>query len=136
MTGFFRNFIVVLTILTLLSSSVLAGQQIDAPDFKPAPTAADCTYLKNPDDFDRSPELHRAEISRWTEEVGSQAKYNPVFTGVAADVAPGLMPRKNFIDDYIFGRMERDGVKPAPLSSDFEFLRRVYFDLTGRPPST
>jgi uncharacterized protein DUF1549/uncharacterized protein DUF1553 len=136
MTGFFRNSIAVLTILTVLASSVLAGQQIEVPDFKPAPTAADCTYLKNPDQFQFSPELHQAEISRWTEEVGSQVRYNPVFTGAAADAAPSPMPRKNFIDDYIFGRLERDGIQPAPLSSDFEFLRRVYFDLTGRPPST
>src|SRR5262249_31303110 len=56
--------------------------------------------------------------------------------GMRADVASLPMPRKNFIDEYIFGRMERDGIKPAPLSSDFEFLRRVYFDMTGRPPST
>jgi hypothetical protein len=31
--------------------------------------------------------------------------------------------------------MEADGVRPAPLSSDYEFLRRVTLDLTGRIPS-
>jgi hypothetical protein len=45
------------------------------------------------------------------------------------------MPRKNFIDEYIFGRMERDGIQPAPLSTDQEYLRRVFLDLTGRIPS-
>ena len=45
------------------------------------------------------------------------------------------MPRKNFIDEYIFGRMERDGIQPAPISSDEEFLRRIYLDVTGRIPS-
>src|SRR5689334_2608193 len=43
--------------------------------------------------------------------------------------------RKNFIDDHIFGKMEEDGVAPAPVSSDAEFLRRVSIDLTGRIPT-
>ena len=49
-------------------------------------------------------------------------------------VSPSAIPRKNFIDDYIFDKMERDGITPAPLASDTEFLRRVYLDLTGRLP--
>jgi hypothetical protein len=43
--------------------------------------------------------------------------------------------RANFVDDHIFGKMERDGVKPAAVASDHEFLRRVMLDLTGRIPS-
>ncbi|MBI3207504.1 MAG: DUF1553 domain-containing protein [Candidatus Solibacter usitatus] len=41
----------------------------------------------------------------------------------------------NFIDDQIFGKMNADGVQPAELTSDTEFLRRVSIDLTGRVPS-
>ena len=44
-------------------------------------------------------------------------------------------PRRNFIDNFIFDKMRADGVSPAPLSSDSEFLRRVSLDLTGRLPS-
>ena len=43
--------------------------------------------------------------------------------------------RRNFIDGHVFGKMERDGVRPAPLASDYEFLRRLSLDLTGRIPS-
>jgi hypothetical protein len=43
--------------------------------------------------------------------------------------------RNSFIDQHIFTKMETDGVPPAPLSSDAEFLRRVSLDLTGRIPS-
>ncbi len=136
MRMFFRTFAAVLTIFSLLSSGVVAGQEVAVEDFKPLPTAADCTYLKNPVEFLRSPELHRAEISKWTETVGNQIKFSPMSSDMQADAAPATMPRKNFIDEYIFSRMERDGIKPAPLASDLEFLRRVYFDLTGRPPST
>ncbi len=44
-------------------------------------------------------------------------------------------PPKNFIDEHIFGKMKRDGVPPAPLAEDAEFLRRVTLDVTGRLPS-
>ncbi|MBI3278748.1 MAG: DUF1549 domain-containing protein [Acidobacteria bacterium] len=50
--------------------------------------------------------------------------------GAAAKIA-----RRNFIDEHIFGKMERDSVPHAPLSTDAEFLRRVSLDLTGRIPS-
>jgi len=48
---------------------------------------------------------------------------------------PGDVPIRNFIDAQIFGKMHQDGVPHAPLSSDYEFLRRVMLDLTGRIPS-
>jgi hypothetical protein len=42
--------------------------------------------------------------------------------------------RKNLIDEFIFGKMQTDGVPHAPLSPDEEFFRRVHLDLTGRIP--
>jgi hypothetical protein len=42
--------------------------------------------------------------------------------------------RQNYIDDYVFGKMERDHIPHARLSSDLEFVRRLYLDLTGRIP--
>lgn len=42
--------------------------------------------------------------------------------------------RVNFVDDEIFGAMESALVPSAPLSSDAEFLRRAWLDLTGRIP--
>ena len=44
------------------------------------------------------------------------------------------LPRKNLIDEFIFGKMEKDGVPHAALSSDAEFFRRIHIDLTGRVP--
>jgi hypothetical protein len=43
---------------------------------------------------------------------------------------------KNYIDNYIFDKMARDKVTPANLSSDSEFMRRVYIDATGRIPTS
>jgi hypothetical protein len=42
--------------------------------------------------------------------------------------------RKNLIDEFIFGKIEKDGVPHAPISSDEEFFRRSHIDLTGRLP--
>ncbi|MBM3784125.1 MAG: DUF1553 domain-containing protein [Acidobacteria bacterium] len=46
------------------------------------------------------------------------------------------MARVNFIDDQIFGKMERDGIAYSGLSSDGEFFRRAHLDLIGRIPSS
>ena len=52
---------------------------------------------------------------------------------VEASSAP--IPHRNFIDDEIFGKMERDGIPHAGLTTDQEFIRRIKLDLGGRIPS-
>ena len=44
------------------------------------------------------------------------------------------LTRQNFVDEYIFNRLNAEGVQPAGLASDEEFMRRISIDLTGRPP--
>lgn len=39
------------------------------------------------------------------------------------------------IDKYLFAEMQAAGVTPAAKTSDFEFIRRVTLDLTGRIPA-
>ncbi len=39
------------------------------------------------------------------------------------------------IDRYIFAALQQAGVKPAGRTNDFEFIRRVTLDLTGRIPT-
>ena len=45
-------------------------------------------------------------------------------------------PAVNFIDTEIFNKMQQDGVAPAAVAGDEEFLRRVTLDLTGQIPDT
>ena len=47
----------------------------------------------------------------------------------------GPIIRRNFVDDHVFDRIERDGIPRAPLAGDAEFLRRVHLDLIGRIPT-
>ncbi|MFN7921267.1 MAG: DUF1553 domain-containing protein [Bryobacteraceae bacterium] len=50
--------------------------------------------------------------------------------------APPTTPASNFIDELANARQRALGVTPAPLSSDAEFLRRVYLDAIGRTPTS
>lgn len=38
------------------------------------------------------------------------------------------------IDQHLFKAMQQAGITPADKTNDYEFIRRVTFDLTGRPP--
>ena len=47
----------------------------------------------------------------------------------------GRVVVRNLIDTHLFGAMAKAGIPHAPLSSDYEFCRRLHLDLTGRLPS-
>src|SRR5207247_1376139 len=68
-----------------------------------------------------------AEASRLTQAVAS------ALPGGGGPSAP--IPRKNLIDEHIFGRIERDNIPHAPLAGDEEFLRRAYVDAVGFLPT-
>jgi hypothetical protein len=63
---------------------------------------------------------------------GAEGLKHPEPTTRPSPNAP--VARHNYIDDYLFERMDRDRIPHAGLSSDTEFLRRVTLDLTGRLP--
>jgi len=45
------------------------------------------------------------------------------------------MPRHNYIDEHIDNKLKKVKSQLSELASDGEFCRRVYFDLTGLPPT-
>jgi len=47
---------------------------------------------------------------------------------------PGVEPA-NFVDEFVFGKLRRAHVGPAPVCSDAVFLRRVHLDLLGVLPT-
>jgi hypothetical protein len=46
-----------------------------------------------------------------------------------------LVKGRNFIDDYVFAKLRKFWIAPAPISRDEEFFRRLCLDLTGTLPS-
>ena len=101
-------------------------------------TVADCSFLKDPEEFRGARERHRLAVSRTTvavrENIRAAGRSVEVQSEARSLVAPQDIPKKNFIDNILFDRMAREGVGSAPLSSDAEFIRRVTIDLTGRIP--
>lgn len=87
----------------------------------------DCTVLNKKKRF-IDPKEYAQELSRNTEIAA--AKLSPQEYNATAKV-----PRRNFIDDQIFDKIEQNGISSSPLASDEEFLRRVTLDLTGRIPT-
>ena len=73
-----------------------------------------------------TPETQRDDTNALTEEVSRLLPDRPRIE----------VERNNYIDDHVFGKMERDKIPHAGLAGDQEFLRRVYLDLTGRIPSS
>lgn len=85
---------------------------------------------------DRIDEAHQA----LTESTVDRAKEAARLTDDLAGTLPGgsgtgPIPRKTFIDEVIFGRIERDGVPHAGLATDSDLVRRIYIDAIGLPPT-
>lgn len=60
------------------------------------------------------------------------------FVKPVAPAIPKVNGRKwvrNEIDSFILSRLEENGLQPAPAADPRTLMRRVYFDLTGLPPS-
>jgi hypothetical protein len=58
--------------------------------------------------------------------------------GVIDAVASSDYPRvksNNFIDDFVFAKLRQMSIPPSPLTTDREFVRRVYLDTIGQLPT-
>ena len=44
-------------------------------------------------------------------------------------------PTNNPIDGFVAEKLERTKTLPSPICDDYEFVRRIYLDLTGLPPT-
>ena len=75
-------------------------------------------------------------LSRMTEDVTRRLPVQDASTASATDASavPPISTSKNLIDQYIYKALQDAGVKPADKTTEYEFMRRVSIDLTGRPP--
>lgn len=81
-------------------------------------------------------EAHRGMLQPKPNAAAEAGQLTNKMVGTLAGAGTAVkIARKNLVDEHIFGRMERDGIPSAPLSTDQEFIRRVYVDATGRLPS-
>src|SRR5437667_910752 len=83
------------------------------------------------DDFEKA---HQGVFGTQPDKAAEASRLTATFAGQPSAASQNV-PIKNYIDEYIFGRMERDKVPHAPLAGDNEFVRRVYLDATGLLPT-
>jgi hypothetical protein len=101
-----------------------------------AQTAGDGAQEKKKKTEQMIEEAHRELFRTKPNAEGEAARFtHRVSAGLPGTGGMAKIKRKNLIDEHLFGRMERDGIPHAPLSSDEEFIRRVYVDATGQLPS-
>ena len=64
-----------------------------------------------------------------------QAKVSHVLSPFAKNVDLASFKPNNFIDEKVKARWQRLGIKPAPLCTDAEFIRRAFVDSIGTLPT-
>lgn len=79
--------------------------------------------------------LRRGEAPVLVRYEGSYAATTVTVMGDRSGFAWRQMPVYNFIDELVDKKLQRVKVLPSELCSDEEFVRRVYLDLTGLPPT-
>ena len=103
---------------------------------QPAVAHSECTYF-GPDRERFTPRLKTAgfEAGRLTREF--QAASIKPHTGRkrAFDLADQT-GKANLIDQYVWADLQANNITPADKTNDYEFIRRVTLDLTGRIPTS
>ncbi|MCU1336906.1 MAG: hypothetical protein JWO19_2487 [Bryobacterales bacterium] len=129
------------------SPDVVSSSSADGSADQLSVSDPSCTYFgANREKFVGGPQRW-AERTKLTADVtGQLAPAAEVMTAFATSTAampsaPGgsrtdtLQHGPNNIDKYLFQAMTDAHVAPAPPTTDFEFVRRVTLDLTGRIPT-
>jgi hypothetical protein len=77
------------------------------------------------------------DVRRVTESTARDAARlnHELADAIEADASNRPVQSQTFIDRLVFDRMDRDAVPHAGLASDEEFVRRVFLDAIGLPPT-
>ncbi len=79
--------------------------------------------------------VRRGETTMLARYEGAYAASTAVIMGDRSGFAWQQQQVNNFIDDLVDAKLKKVKVQASGISSDAEFVRRVYIDLTGLPPS-
>ncbi len=69
------------------------------------------------------------------EYLGQMAVSKLVFLARSPGFVWQSLPEHNYIDAAVFAKLRRLQIEPSPLSSDWEFLRRIHLDAIGKLPT-
>jgi hypothetical protein len=130
----FKSILAGISLLAFSGFLVIHAQDDQLPVAHP-----DCTYFgKLRDKFQRlalnAPGRVRAAhpLSTMTDQVSAMLSYVP---GGSRTYSYDQGHAAGSIDSYIWDDFKKNNITPAPLTTDWEFIRRVTLDLTGRIPA-
>ncbi|MBM3760538.1 MAG: DUF1553 domain-containing protein [Acidobacteria bacterium] len=123
-----RQWTAMLLAFTFIPVSIAQEQEAVLPlsDFG----GANCTFKADPDEYTSLEARVREAVNERAIHLtaGRQA-------GASRSVAPDSIKIRGFVDQAIFGKLIATGTPSARLTTDEEFVRRIYLDLTGRIPT-
>ncbi len=88
-----------------------------------------------PGQFGLLESLRRGEAAALVRYEGKYAATTLTVMGDRRGFAWKNPPVNNPIDELVAAKLKRTKTLPSPLTNDYEFVRRVYLDLTGLPPT-
>ena len=80
--------------------------------------------------------IRRGEATMLARYEGAYAASTVIIMGDRSGFEWQPRPMHNFIDELVDAKLKKVKVQPSELADDAEFLRRVYIDLTGLPPTS
>jgi hypothetical protein len=80
--------------------------------------------------------LRRGEAPVLVRYDGNYAATTLICMGDRTGFAWQQPPTYNYIDELVYKKLQRVKILPSDLCADEEFVRRVYLDLTGLPPTS
>jgi len=97
-----------------------------------AQTPATPAQMQDPDRFEK---VHEGVFGQKEDKAAAAVRLTETVAMKGAKAPAQPIARRNFIDNMIFSRIERDKVPHSPLATDEEFIRRVYLDAIGQLPA-
>jgi hypothetical protein len=79
--------------------------------------------------------VRRGELTVMARFEGSYAAGNVVVMGDRGGFQWQDVPEYNYVDTLVYEKLREVKVLPSDVCSDSDFIRRIYLDLTGLPPS-
>jgi len=80
--------------------------------------------------------LRRGEAAVLVRYEGAYAATTLTVMGDRSKFVWSKPPTYNYVDTHVYEKLQRVKILPSDLCTDAEFIRRVYLDLTGLPPSS
>ncbi len=116
-------------VFLLTGAGILAS---GAPTFAAESATEGCTFTAAPQEWTGTQARARNQLFDRVRTFDASRRAAKGDTRLAA---ASSLPRRSFVDDEIFGKLEAANIPVAERTTDEEFVRRIYLDLTGKLPT-